>query len=150
MAEWNEVLHENPGNLNKIVTKELDEIKNKMTPFYFDHKPLDSPYEPRSWYDVVLQTYKNILVGNDMQDTRAMLTGVATNVLDASWMGTAVDSMIDIREINPQRYIDYENAMGYLNTTSCLILATCHQMQIRVSRHKKIFMEMARIDFPYF
>ena len=138
MNIWSEVMRKNPEKLNTFVEKEIDGVKKAMALSYFDHESSDLKNWPYLWFDDVTLAYKNILVGNNMQETRSILTGLTTSVHDWS-QGTIITNMISVsRNIRvptlwPQKYTDYESAMQNLNSTSCFDLAFCHQIRMKVS-----------------
>ena len=138
METWSGIMQERPENLNAFVATKIDKIKRAMAPSYFDHEMSDLPNGPYLWFDDVTLAFKNILAGNDMQETRSLFTGMSTSVEDVTSFGTLATSIIlVIRNINvpqlwPNKYLVFENAMQNLNSTSCLNLAICHQNQMKV------------------
>ena len=138
MEKWSEELRKNPENLNEILAKKIDDLKRDMAPFYFNYEPTDLQYGPVSWFEDVTWAYKNILVGIDMQEARSLLTGRSTSLEYLTyWDGVETSAISVTRDINKpglwaQKYINFERAMHYLNTSSCLNMATCHQIRMKV------------------
>ena len=136
MDVWSEVMRKHPENLNTFVEKEIDGVKKAMALSYFDHESSDLKNGPNLWFDNVTLAYKNILVGNDMQETRSILTGLLTLVQDVTLSGNVVTNYIEVKrnirvpKLWPQKY------MNDLNSTSCLNLAYCHQIRMKVSNKK--------------
>ena len=137
LEKWSEELHQKPGNLKSYMLDKVAAMKQEIAPFYFNY---ESGYE---WFQNVIAAYKNMLVGKDMQDTKAVMTGLKHRVYDEGdvgmWHGSAT-SVIDIYPIRkggklkPQKYYDMEIAAGYLNNTFCLKLAICHQTYLKVRK----------------
>ena len=87
MEAWSEVMQKNPENLNALIATEIDGLKRDIAPYYFDHESSDSQYGPYYWFENITLAYKNILAGNDMQETRSMLTGLSSSMEDVTDFG---------------------------------------------------------------
>ena len=132
-------MRKKPGNLNKYVLEQINSMKEEITPFYFNHKSFEQPYQ---WFDDIRSELKNILVGYDTKEMKAIMTGRTTFDMSCQNLMSkcgSVTSFVSMDKIWPQKYDDIKKAIGY-NTTLCLKLATCHQSQMRVS------MKMCKID----
>ena len=146
MESWSRWMREKPKNLNTFVAKEIDGLKKKMAPLYFDHDSSDIQNGPYLWFDDITLAYKNILAGNDLRETRSILTGLSTSVDDATFLRTVATSMISVtRSMNlptlkKHKYKAFESAMEKLNSTSCLNMAICHQTRIKVGKFREIRM----------
>ena len=136
LKEWSEEKHQNPGNLKKYMLEQIDSIKQEITPFYFNHESFDSPHGPEMWFDDITLEYKNILVGYDTKEMKAIMTGRSSFEIETeSWCDlchASVTSFIAMDKVVPQKYYNIENAIGQ-NTTLCLKLAKCHHAQMKVS-----------------
>ena len=130
MGTWLEEIRKNPEKLNTFVATEIEKVKRNIAPFYFDHKSSDLQNGPDLWLNDVKLAYKNILAGNDMKETRSTLTGLSSYTEDADY-GLVETSVISLT--NVPRYMVFRNAMQNLNYTSCLNLALCHQIRMKVS-----------------
>ena len=135
---WTTEYQEKPGHSNTLLAKMMNEIKKEIIPFYFDRPSSHLSNGPELWFDDVTQAYINILAGNDMQETRSILTGMSTSIEDVSYFGeaattvTVVERNIHESYLRPQKYVIFETTMQNLNSTSCLNLAICHQIRVKV------------------
>ena len=105
-------MRQNPGNLKKYMLDQIDSIKQEITPFYFNHESFDSPNGPEMWFDDITWEYKNILVGYDTKEMKAIMTGRSSYEIEIDWLHPSVTSYVSVEKLVPQKYHNIENAIG--------------------------------------
>ena len=130
MDSWSEAIRKSPVNFKTDEEAVFDRLKKNIAPFYFDHASSHLQNGPNLWYNDVKQAYKNILAGNDMQGVLSKLTGLSSYTEDVTDFGLTETSVISVTKVS--KYMVVKDAMENMSKTTCLNLALCHQMRIKV------------------
>ena len=137
MEAWSKVMGEEPENLNKFAAINVDEVKKVIALAYFHHISTGLQYDGLDqWFNAVILAYQNILGGNDMLETRSILTGVSSSMENvSSRLEVETSEMLaKIKNNHIPRSKVFQNAIQNLDFTSCMNLSICHQMRMKVGK----------------
>ena len=134
MEAWSKVMK--PENLNKFAAINIDEVKKVVALSYFHHPSSALPDGIDQWFSDVILAYQNILAGNDMQETRSILTGVSSTMEDEDdrfrFEVETSEMLTKINNNDIPRSEVFQKAIQSLDFTSCMSLSICHQERIEV------------------
>ena len=149
MEAWSKVMRNHTENLNKFAAINFDEVKKVVALSYFHHQYTALQYDGLDqWFSDVILAYQNILAGNDMHETRSILTGVSSTMEDEDdrfHFEVETSEMLTKININDIPRSDvFQNAIQDLDFSSCMSLSICHQERLEVCQENLLKRETVK------